>query len=159
MTTAGLTTTALTRAATTASLRTATRLAAPADHDDGSPGDDEDPAATMRTQAAARIRAAVQGRVTAAMTRAAATAWARGGHPALPEVTVPLVTLQGRAARAGESRLLGPLDPAMARDLAAAAARSPFPLGVTIVDEQGYATGHGIARPRRGRGSSRGHRA
>jgi hypothetical protein len=29
-------------------------------------------------------------------------------------VTVPLVTLQGRAARAGESRLLGPLDPALA---------------------------------------------
>ena len=48
----------------------------------------------------------------------------------LPEVTVPLVTLQGRAARAGENRLLGPLDPAMARDLAAAAARSPaLPLG------------------------------
>jgi hypothetical protein len=69
----------------------------------------------------------------------------------LPEVTVPLVTLQGQAARAGESRLLGPLDPALARDLAAAAARSPSSRWeVTIVDDHGYATGHGIARPGRG---------
>jgi hypothetical protein len=70
----------------------------------------------------------------------------------LPEVTVPLVTLQGRAARAGENRLLGPLDPAMARDLAAAAARSPSSRWeLTVVDERGYAVGHGIARPGRGR--------
>ena len=74
-----------------------------------------------------------------------------GGHAALPEVTVPLDTLQGRAARAGDNRLLGPLDPAMARDLAAAAARSPHSRWeVTIVDDHGYAVGHGIARPRRG---------
>jgi hypothetical protein len=69
----------------------------------------------------------------------------------LPEVTVPLVTLHGRAARAGENRLLGPLDPALARDLAAAAARSPASRWeVTVVDDHGYAVGHGIARPRRG---------
>ena len=75
-----------------------------------------------------------------------------GDQRALPEVTVPLVTLQGRAVRAGESRLLGPLDPAMARDLAFAAARSPSSRWeVTVVDEHGYAAGHGIARPRRGR--------
>ncbi len=75
-----------------------------------------------------------------------------GDQPALPEVTVPLVTLQGHAARAGDNRLLGPLDPAMARDLAAAAARSPFSRWeVTVVDDQGYAVGHGIARPGRGR--------
>ena len=74
-----------------------------------------------------------------------------GGHPVLPEVTVPLATLQGTAARPGDSRLLGPLDPALARDLAAAAARSPGSRWeVTIVDDRGYATGHGIARPRRG---------
>ncbi len=77
------------------------------------------------------------------------------GHqaPAAPlaEVTVPLATLQHRAARAGDSRLLGPLDPALARDLAAAAARSPASRWeVTVVDEYGYATGHGIARPVRG---------
>jgi len=75
-----------------------------------------------------------------------------GGRPALPEVTAPLATLQGRAERPGDNRLLGPLDPAMVRDLAAAAARSPYARWeVTIVDEHGYAAGHGIARPGRGR--------
>jgi hypothetical protein len=70
----------------------------------------------------------------------------------LPEVTVPLVTLQGTAARAGDNRLLGPLDPALARDLAAAAARSARSRWeVTVVDSQGYAVGHGVARPGRGR--------
>jgi hypothetical protein len=74
-----------------------------------------------------------------------------GNRTVLPEVTVPLVTLQGRAARAGENRLLGPLDPALARDLAAAAARSPYSRWeVTVVDDRGYATGHGTARPGRG---------
>jgi hypothetical protein len=69
--------------------------------------------------------------------------------PAAPlaEVTVPLATLQHRAERAGDNRLLGPLDPALARDLAAAAARSPRTRWeLIIVDENGYATGHGIAR-------------
>jgi hypothetical protein len=78
----------------------------------------------------------------------------RGGgvRPALPEVTVPLATLQRRAERPGESRLLGPLDPALARDLAAAAARSPDARWeVTLVDDQGYAARHGVARPGRGR--------
>ncbi len=79
-----------------------------------------------------------------------------GARLVLPEVTVPLVTLQGRAARAGENRLLGPLDPAMARDLAAAAARSPSSRWeLTVVDEHGYAVGHGIARPGRGRRQQR----
>jgi hypothetical protein len=72
----------------------------------------------------------------------------------LAEVTVPLATLQHRAARAGDSRLLGPLDPALARDLAAAAARSPASRWeLTIVDEHGYAVGHGVARPARGASS------
>ena len=71
----------------------------------------------------------------------------------LAEVTVPLATLQHRAERAGDSRLLGPLDPALARDLAAAAARSPVSRWeITIVDEHGYAVGHGLARPARGAG-------
>ena len=70
----------------------------------------------------------------------------------LPEVTVPLATLLGLAERPGENRLLGPLDPAMARDLAAAAARSPSSRWeVTVVDDHGYAAGHGTARPRRGK--------
>jgi hypothetical protein len=75
-----------------------------------------------------------------------------GGRPALPEVTVPLVTLQGRAERPGDNRLLGPLDPALVRDLAAAAAQSPRSRWqVTIVDGHGYAVGHGIARQSRSR--------
>jgi hypothetical protein len=41
----------------------------------------------------------------------------------------------------------------LARDLAEAAARSPCSRWeVTVVDQQGYAAGHGIARPRRGAG-------
>jgi hypothetical protein len=73
--------------------------------------------------------------------------------PVLPaaEVTVPLATLQWRAERAGDSRLLGPLDPALARQLAAAAARSPHSRWeISVVDESGFATGHGIARDARG---------
>jgi hypothetical protein len=59
--------------------------------------------------------------------------------------------LQHRAERGGDNRLLGPLDPALARDLAAAAARSPRSRWeITVVDEHGYAIGHGIARPARG---------
>ena len=73
--------------------------------------------------------------------------------PPLPEVTVPLATLQRRAERPGDNRLLGPLDPALARDLAAAAARSAASRWeITIVDEHGYAVGHGVARPARGGG-------
>jgi len=75
-----------------------------------------------------------------------------GGQTVLPEVTVPLATLQGRAERPGENRLLGPLDPAITRELAEAAARSPLSRWeVTVVDDQGYAVGHGIARSGRGR--------
>ena len=74
------------------------------------------------------------------------------GSP-LAEVTVPLATLQHRGERAGDSRLLGPLDPALARDLAAAASRSPASRWeLTIVDEHGYAVGHGVARPAHGSG-------
>ncbi len=70
----------------------------------------------------------------------------------LAEVTVPLATLQGKAERAGDNRLLGPLDPALARHLAAAAARCPHSRWeITVVDEHGYAIGHGISRPARGR--------
>ena len=75
-----------------------------------------------------------------------------GAPPALPEVTAPLATLQRRAERAGENRILGPLDPALTRDLANAAARSPHTQWeITIVDDRGYATGHGTARPGRRR--------
>ena len=68
----------------------------------------------------------------------------------LPEVIAPLATLQRRAERPGDNRLLGPLDPALTRDLATAAARSPHSRWeITITDDHGYAIGHGIAHPRR----------
>ena len=72
-------------------------------------------------------------------------------RPPLVELTTPLATLQHRAERAGDSRLLGPLDPALTRHLAAAAARSPHSRWeITVVDEHGYAIGNGIARAARG---------
>ncbi|HEX9039737.1 MAG TPA: DUF222 domain-containing protein [Trebonia sp.] len=76
-----------------------------------------------------------------------------GGLQPLAELTIPLATLRHRAARAGDSRLLGLIDPALARDLASAAARSPGSRWeLTIVDEHGYTIGHGIARRARGAG-------
>jgi len=51
-----------------------------------------------------------------------------GTGPVLPakvNLTIPFSTLLDLAERPGEAHSLGPLDPALARDLAAAAARSP----------------------------------
>ena len=63
-------------------------------------------------------------------------------------LTVPLATLAGLAGRPGDLAGLGPVDPWLARDLAAAAARNPATTWcVTVTDEQGHATGHGCARP------------
>ncbi len=70
--------------------------------------------------------------------------------PAKSNLTLPLATLLGLAERPGEAHGLGPLDPALARDLAAAAARSPHTEWcVTITDPTGMAIGHGCARPAR----------
>ena len=123
-------------------------------HSDEDEGPDDNPDATGR----GGIRAAVPAAVPAAAPgpTAATTAITDPAKPgaarSLPEVTAPLATLQRRAERAGENRLLGPLDPALTRDLAAAAARSPHARWeITIVDDRGYAIGHGTARPGRGR--------
>jgi hypothetical protein len=63
-------------------------------------------------------------------------------------LTTPLTTLLGLAERPGEISGLGPVDPALARDLAGAAARNPRTTWcVTVTDEQGHAIGHGCARP------------
>jgi hypothetical protein len=80
-----------------------------------------------------------------------------GGHlPALParaNLTIPLATLLGLADRPGQAHGLGPLDPALARDLAATAAASPHSEWcVTVTDPSGIAVGHGCARPARTRG-------
>ena len=63
-------------------------------------------------------------------------------------LTVPLATVTGLADRPGELGGIGPVDPWLARDLAAAAARNPKTTWcVTVTDEDGHATGHGCARP------------
>jgi hypothetical protein len=72
------------------------------------------------------------------------------GLPARANLTFPLATLLGLAERPGESHGFGSLDPALCRDLADAAARSPNGVWcVTVTDENGYAIGHGCARPAR----------
>jgi hypothetical protein len=79
-----------------------------------------------------------------------------GSEPDLPprpaDLVVPLATLLGLAERPGEGYGLGPLDPALCCELAAAAIGSPWTqLCVTITDADGIAIGHGCARPARKR--------
>jgi hypothetical protein len=63
-------------------------------------------------------------------------------------LTVPLATLAGLADRPGELGGLGPVDPWLARDLAAAAAANPKTTWcLTVTDGQGHAIAHGCARP------------
>jgi hypothetical protein len=67
-------------------------------------------------------------------------------------LTLPLATLLGLAERPGASHGLGPLDPALVRDLAAAAANSPHSQWcTTITDTNGVAVAHGCAKPARTR--------
>jgi len=70
------------------------------------------------------------------------------GFAARLTLTVPAVTLTGLADRPGELAGTGPVDPWLARDLAASAALNPKTTWcVTVTDEQGHAVGHGCARP------------
>lgn len=63
-------------------------------------------------------------------------------------LTVTLATLLGLADCPGELPGLGPIDPALAADLARAAARNPWSTWcVTVTDQDGHAIGHGCARP------------
>ena len=63
-------------------------------------------------------------------------------------LTIPATTLLGLADRPGEMAGIGPIDPDLARDLAAAAARSARSSWcVTVTDSLGHAIGHGCARP------------
>jgi hypothetical protein len=73
---------------------------------------------------------------------------APGGFAGRVTLTVPLTNLTRLADRPGELSGIGPVDPWLARDLAAAAARNPKTTWcVTVTDEQGHAVGHGCARP------------
>ena len=63
-------------------------------------------------------------------------------------LTVPLATVLGLADRPGEAAGIGPVDPWLARDLAAAAARNPKTTWcLTVTDQHGHPIGHGCARP------------
>jgi len=71
-----------------------------------------------------------------------------GGFAGRVTLTVPLGTAVGLADRPGELSGLGPVDPWLARDLAAAAARDPKSTWcVTVTDQHGHAVGHGCGRP------------
>ena len=73
---------------------------------------------------------------------------AAGGFAARVNLTVPAATLLDLADRSGQISVLGPIDPWLARDLAAAAAQNPRSSWcVTITDQDGHAVGHGCARP------------
>ena len=75
-----------------------------------------------------------------------------GGIPAgfagRNHLTIPVVTLLGLADHPGELPGLGPVDPWLARDLAAASAANPTTSWcVTTTDPKGRAAGHACARP------------
>ena len=73
---------------------------------------------------------------------------AAGGFAGQVTLTVPLGTATGLVDRPGELAGHGPVDPWLARDLAAAATANPKTTWcVTVTDEHGHAVGHGCARP------------
>jgi Domain of unknown function (DUF222) len=94
----------------------------------------------------------------------AATAAPGGtGAPALAAnvmLTVPLATMLGLADQPGEAHRLGALDPALARQMIAAAARHPRSTWcITVTDDHGHAIAHGCARPARKPGTHQPHAA
>jgi hypothetical protein len=92
-------------------------------------------------------------------TAGAAPSVGPAGEPPVPastgpaariNLTIPLATLLGLADRPGEAHGLGPIDPALARNLAASAAMNPCTAWcVTIADQDGHPTAHGSAAPAR----------
>ena len=70
------------------------------------------------------------------------------GFAARVNLTVPLATLLGLAGRPGMMSRVGPVDPALARDLAAAAARSPRSTWcVTVTGPDHRPVAHACGRP------------
>ena len=95
-----------------------------------------------------RIRDGTAGRRRPAQLAPRAGRRAGGGFAGQVTLTVPLGTAVGLADRPGELAGLGPVDPWLARDLAAAAAANPATTWcVTVTDQHGHAVGHGCARP------------
>jgi Domain of unknown function (DUF222) len=71
-----------------------------------------------------------------------------GGFAARVNMTLPLATLLGLAERPGLMPRIGPIDPALVRELAAAAARNPASTWcLTITDTDGRPVAHGCGRP------------
>jgi hypothetical protein len=73
---------------------------------------------------------------------------ADAGHPmARINLTIPLATLLGLAEHPGEAAGFGPIDPDLARDLAAQAAGNPGTAWcITVTDPVGHPVAHGCAR-------------
>jgi len=85
---------------------------------------------------------------------------APGGFAVRGTLTIPLADLIGMANRPGHMSGIGPIDPWLARDLAAAAAANPRTgWCVTATNEHGHATWHGCARPEPKSRARRGKRA
>jgi len=74
---------------------------------------------------------------------------ADAGHPkARINLTIPLATLLGLAEHPGEAAGFGPIDPALARNLAAQAAGNPATTWcLTVTDPGGRPLAHGCAQP------------
>ena len=70
------------------------------------------------------------------------------GFTAATNLTIPAATILDLADRPGELGGFGPVDPWLARDLAAAAAQNPTSSWcMTVTDQDGHAAAHGCARP------------
>jgi hypothetical protein len=89
-----------------------------------------------------------QGPWTPAPTGGPLTGMIPPGFAGRVTMTIAAPTLLDLADRPGEMDGIGPIDPDLARDMAAAAARNPRSTWcVTVTDGQGHAIGHGCARP------------
>ena len=102
----------------------------------------------MATQTAGTTPGQARARAGRHPQRGRRAARCRADSPGGSPLTVPLATLARLAGRPGELSGLGPIDPWLARDLAAGEAQNPKTTWcVTVTDQHGHATGHGCARP------------
>ena len=121
--------------------------------EDRNPGHDAKPPVRPRRRVRPRQRPRPGWRVWSGGARVPAPAGPLAGvippgFTGRANLTIPLVTLLGLADRPGEMPGIGPLDPDLARDLAAAAARTARSTWcITVTDQDGHAIGHGCARP------------